>query len=140
MNTTFQNVYDFFLSKITTYEFLNLPEVDLQVELKMNLRRAFSKCVSFKDIKADWTMEEFNRELDDLEINIISDWMVIEWIIPQVNNIEMFKQRLSSKDFNMYSQANHLKELVETKREIERNVHYWMNRYNWIKKVKEGVK
>lgn len=140
MNTTFQDVYDFFLSKITTYEFLSLTESELQIELKMNLRRALSKCVSLKNIKADWTYEEFNRELDDLEINIISDWMVIEWITPQIDNIENFKQRLGSKDFSMHSQANHLKELAETKREMESNVHYWMNRYNWIKKVREGVK
>jgi len=140
MNTTFQDIYDFFLSKITEYEFVKLTDVELNVELKVILRKSLGKCVCFKDIKADWNMEEFNKELEDLEIDIISDWMVINWITPKINNIELFKQRLSSKDFTMYSQANHLKELLETKKSAENNVHYWMNRYSWIKKTKEGVK
>lgn len=140
MNTTFQDVYDFFLSKVTTYEWLNLSEDELNIELIQNLRSAFSKCIAFKDIKADWFLETFNRELTDLELEIISDWMLVNWLSPKINNIELLKQRLSSKDYQTYSQANHLKELMDLKKSYESNVHYWMNRYSWIKKTKEGVK
>lgn len=139
MNTTFQDIYDFFLSKIISYEFLNLTEGELNIELAQNLRSSFSKCVAFKDIKADWVLEAFSRELSDLEIDIISDWMVINWLTSKINNIELLKQRLSSKDYQTYSQANHLKELMDLKKSSESNVHYWMNRYSWISKIKGGV-
>lgn len=131
--TTFDEVYDYFLAKITTYdEYNNLTYSELQTELKQLLRISFAECVSFKDTSADYILEQFNRPLTDLEKNIISYNMVVHYLSPKINNIELLKQSLSSKDFQMYSQANHLRELMNLRNESSQQFHYWMNRYGYL--------
>jgi len=137
--TTFQEVFDSFLSKINTYEFLKLSEQELNIDLGQNLRSALAKCIGFKDIIADYVLEEFNRVLTDLEIDIISNWMVFNWITPKINNIESIKQAISSKDYQIYSQANHLKELLDLKNDAKTEAHYWMNRYGYLKKLEKPI-
>lgn len=139
--TTFSEVYDYFLSKITTYnEYINLTPEELEVELKQLLRTAFSECVSFKDTSTDYVLGQFNRELTDLEKNIISYNMVVHYLSPKINNIELLKQSLSSKDYQIYSQANHLRELMNLRKESSQEFHYWMNRYGFLKKLAEKTK
>ena len=137
--TTFQEVFDSFLSKINTYEFLKLSEQELNIDLSQNLRSALAKCIGFKDIIGDYVLDEFNRVLTDLEIEIISYWMVFNWITPKINNIELLKQSLSSKDYQIYSQANHLKELLDLKNDAKTEAHYWMNRYGYLKRLERPI-
>lgn len=139
--TTFQEVYDYFLSKITTYnEYTDLTLEELEIELKQLLRASFAECVSFKDTNADYVLGSFDRELTDLEKNIISYNMVVHYLSPKINNIEVLRQSLSSKDFQMYSQANHLKELIELKNDGVKQFHYWMNRYGYLQRLKNPKK
>ena len=139
--TSFQEVYDYFLSKITTYnEYVDLTPEELEVELKQLLRIAFSECVSFKDISTDYILNEFNRDLTDLEMNIISYNMVVHYLSPKINNIELLKQSLSSKDYQIYSQANHLKELMNLRNDSIQKFHYWMNRYGYLKRLENPKK
>lgn len=139
--TSFHEVYDYFLSKITTYnEYTNLTPEELEVELKQLLRVSLSECVSFKDISADNILNEFNRDLTDLEMNIISYNMVVHYLSPKINNIELLKQSLSSKDYQIYSQANHLKELMSLRNNGIEQFHYWMNRYGYLKRLEKPKK
>lgn len=139
--TYFEDVFDSFLSKITTFdEYLGLSEEELNTELKMLLRNALAKFISKKNMIADYDMECFNRTLDELEVEILAYGMVVSWLTPKINNIELLKQSLSSKDFNFYSQANHLKELRDLKGDSERDFQYWIGRYNLSRMGKDGVK
>lgn len=142
MNIPLQDVYDFFLSKITTYEFLDLNEEEIKLEQKMLFRKAYSKCITLKKyIKIDYELEQMiysKEDNEDLVIDIISSFMVVEWIKPRINNIELYGQRLNSKDYSTYSQANHLKELISAKNDVNSEAHYWMNRFSWI--IKGGDK
>ena len=63
--------------------------------------------------------------------------MVLSWVEPLVNNVETMKQRLSSKDFSVYSQAKHLAELNEVRIRANREFNYWINRYSSSKALKE---
>lgn len=136
--TAFSEVYDYFLAKITTYdEYINLTQDELETELKQLLRMAFSECVSFKDTSADYVLNQFSRDLTDLEKNIISYNMVVHYLSPKINNIELLKQSLSSKDYQMYSQANHLGKLIELRNQASKDFHYWMNRYGYLKKLEK---
>lgn len=137
--TSFSEVYDYFLAKITTNEYINLTEDELNVELQQLLRISFAECVSFKDTSADYILNQFNRDLTDLEKNIISYNMIVHYLSPKINNIELLKQALSTKDYQMYSQANHLRELMNLKNENSQLFHYWMNRYGYLKKL-ESIK
>lgn len=141
MVTYFEEVFDSFLSKITTFdEYLSLTEEELNEELAMLLKKSLAKFINKKDIICNYDMESFNRVLDDLEIEIISFGMVDEWLSPKINNIELLKQSLSSKDFTLYSQANHLKELLELKSKAESDFQYWIGRYSMNNVFKEGMK
>jgi hypothetical protein len=142
MDTTyFEEVYDFFFSKITTYnQYIDLSEEDLNEELKMLLRTSLSKFIEADNIIADMDMDSFNRKLTDLEMNIISMGMVLSWITQKVNSVEQFDTVLGSKDYTIFSQANHLKELMEAQRNAESDFHYWIKRYSLQKVLKRGLK
>ena len=128
--TSFDDVIALFLSKITTFEeFLNLTEEELSEEFTIALKSAMAKFINKKDIVADYDTRTFNRNLTDLEQEIISLGMVLAWVTPKVNNIELMKPMLSSKDYTVFSQANHLKEMKEMKSIAENDFHYWSNRY-----------
>lgn len=138
--TTFDEVYNYFLAKISTNEYITLTDTELEVELQQLLRTSFAECVSFKNTSADYVLNQFNRDLTDLEMNIISYNMVVHYLSPKINNIELLKQSLSSKDFQMYSQANHLSKLIELKNESLKQFHYWMNRYGYLKRLENPKK
>lgn len=140
MNTDFQSVYDMFLSNITSYDYLDLTETELNTELKMIMRKALAKCLNFDDVKADYILEEFNRELTELEINIIANFMIIEWLNPQITSEEKLKMRLGSKDYTTYSPANLLKQLQDIRNDARKEAHYWSNLYSWKKRAKEKIK
>lgn len=128
--TSFDDVIALFLSKITTFEeFLNLNEDELNEEFAIALKSAMAKFINKKDIVADYNNRTFNRTLTDLEQEIVSLGMVLAWITPKVNNVELMKPMLSSKDYTVFSQANHLKEMKEMKAQAENDFHYWINRY-----------
>ena len=139
-NTTLQDVYDSFLSKITDYDYLKLSEEDLNEELAMKLKSAIAKFIIAHDIEINEITETFNRELSYLEIEILAYGMVLSWVEPLVNNVETMKQRLSSKDFSVYSQAKHLAELNEVRIRANREFNYWINRYSSSKALKEMMK
>ena len=136
-NTTLQDVYDSFLSKITDYDYLKLSEDDLNEELAMKLKSAIAKFIIADDIQINEITEQFNRELSYLEIEILAYGMVLSWVEPLVNNVETMKQRLSSKDFSVYSQAKHLAELNEVRIRANKEFNYWINRYSSSKALKE---
>ena len=136
-NTTLQDVYDSFLSKITDYDYLKLSEEDLNEELAMKLKSAIAKFIIADDIEINEITETFNRELSYLEIEILAYGMVLSWVEPLVNNVETMKQRLSSKDFSVYSQAKHLAELNEVRIRANKEFNYWINRYSSSKALKE---
>lgn len=141
MGTYFEDIFAVFLSKITTLnEYTNLTEEELNIELKMLLKTSISKFISRNDLIADYDMGCFNRELEDLEVEILAYGMVVSWLTPKINNIELLKQSLSSKDFNFYSQANHLRELRELKSDAEKEFQYWIGRYNLTRLSKVGFK
>lgn len=117
--TQFQDIYNSFLSKITSYDYLKLTGEELNMEFMQLLKTSLSKFRKKKDIKPNYQIEEFNRELEDIEIEILALGMVCAWLLPKINNVELIKQRLSSNDWKMYSQANHIGALLDMKKSCD---------------------
>lgn len=131
MNTTFEEIFDSFKSKVIDYDFLNLTEEDENEIMQQRLKAALPKFKSKKrDIIADFTMEEFNRELSLEEIDALSYWLIYEWLTPRINNIELVSHRLNTREFQGYSEANHLKELKSIRDTARGEAHYWSNQIN----------
>lgn len=139
--TEFQEIFDSFLQKITNYdEYINFTDEELTTELTMFMKKSLAKFMNAKNITPDYMMETFNRELTQLEIEIISSGMLCEYLTAKIYSIDLLKQSLSSKDFQLYSQANHIKELREVKSMCDKDFHYWQSRYGLSSFIKDGGK
>lgn len=136
MNTTIQEVIDLYLAKIENFDYLQYTEEELLEELKPMMTSAISKLFTL-DVKVDWDMEEFNRELEPIEMNLIALGLVAEFVTQRVNSIKVMKNHLSMKDFNLYSSANMLKQLQATLKVVENDVLYWETKLDYHRRAKK---
>lgn len=136
MNTTIQEVIDLYLAKIENFDYLQYTEEELLEELKPMMTSAISKLFTL-DVKVDWDMEEFNRELEPIEMNLIALGLVAEFVTQKVNSVKVMKNHLSMKDFNLYSSANMLKQLQATLKVVENDVLYWETKLDYHRRAKK---
>lgn len=136
MNTTIQEVIDLYLSKIENFDYLQYTEEELLEELKPMMTSAISKLFTL-NIKVDWDMEEFNRELEPIEMNLIALGLVAEFVTQKVNSVKVMKNHLSMKDYNLYSSANMLKQLQATLKVVENDVLYWETKLDYHRRAKK---
>ena len=136
MNTTLEEIISLYLAKIENYDYLQYTEEELLEELKPMLLSATSKLLSL-DVKIDFDMEEFNRELEPIEQNLIALGLVEEFLTQKVNSIKILKNHLTTKDFNLYSSANMLKQLRETLDSVSKEKYYLETRYEYKKRIRK---
>lgn len=117
--TLFTKVYDAFFRKITEDMYMELTKEDTESMVQELLLSALSwfefPRVDINDY--DLATGCFNVALSLDEINIISTYMVKEWLGQQLASVENTRMKYSGSDFKFTSQANHmakLKNLVET--------------------------
>lgn len=102
-----------FLSKISEFEFINIPEENRISIVDGYMKRAIS---AFKQIcKYDLvsTGNDDTREFSvcipeesiDEIVDIVSDGMVVQWLKPYVYRQELLENVLNTKDFTTYSPA-----------------------------------
>ena len=147
INTTpFSYIYDNFLSKITDDMFMELNELDTYRILEDLLVAAIPK---FEFPRQDLSQYEvnyvgdettyngvesnnqevkafvygggfFNISLTFEEINILSTYMIVEWLGQQLASVENTRMKYSGSDFKFTSQANHMQKLLALKKDYER--------------------
>ena len=112
-NTTFQEVYDFFLSGITDDMFMELTKEDTEEMLEEILLAALPHFeFPRKEIfDVDLYQKCFNCKLTLEELRIIRSYMVMEWINFQLASVENVRQKYSGTDFKFTSQASHMDKL-----------------------------
>ena len=120
--TEFSAIYKNFQSKITDDMYIELSKEEtyaLMKELLINAIPHFE--FPRKNIfDYDEELECFEADLNMEEINIISTYMVVEWLGQQLASIENVRMKYSGADFKMTSQANHLSKVTTLKKEYER--------------------
>lgn len=132
--TSYDTIYNRFLAKITDYKILQMEDDDVRIMLKGWLNSAianFRICQSDLS-KRDNEIEEFDDELTDLEMEILSILMVSEWLAPQVNSGLLTKQLITGKDEKFYSQSAHLKELMDLQASSDKKARLLLNRYRLV--------
>ena len=118
MGTPFQAIYDSFLARISSDEWVLPDEMyiahhDWFEFLKMAIFRfRFPR----KSLEYDIEQMAFNEELDDAEIQMLAIYMKHEWVKRCVASWEEIKMLYSNKDF---SQANHLDKLIKLSEQLE---------------------
>jgi hypothetical protein len=124
MSTPFNEVDDMFLSDISDNTFLDFTEPERE-EILNNLRtKALTR---FKACKADLSdkddiLKQFNQTLTDEEKLIIATCMRKFWLNDKIYNLELIKQRMSTKDWKMTSQAEHLLRLTVLNQELDKEI------------------
>lgn len=120
--TTFKEIYSGFLSKITDDMYMELTEKDTYKLLKELLLSAIPWFEFPKQNISNYSvdLEEFNLELTPEEINILSTYMVVEWLGQQLASVENTRMKYSGADFKFTSQANHIAKLQSLRKEYER--------------------
>lgn len=135
MGTPYTTLYESVLSKIRDYDFLNLDEEKIYSVLSDYLRPAIA---SFRGCKQDLSQRNktrFKCKLTDIEIEILSNYMVIAYIDSNYIRVPLaLKQALSSKDFNAFSPANQLSKLIEMREMYRKDTETLLSRYRWIKR------
>lgn len=129
--TSFQDIYDRFLGKITDDMYLEWTREDTLKDLKNILIDAIPgfEFPRFPLYDFDLDSEEFGSHLTSEEINILALLMYNAWLQRQVASIEQTRMKYSGTDFKMTSQANHLAKLIELKKEAERQAHHMQRLY-----------
>ncbi len=148
MSTSFVEVYNRFLGKITDDMYMELTPQDTVRDLRNLLVDAIpnfefprknltdytiqtaTKSVSeiqetdfvMLDDETHATIEQslFQEELDSEEVNILAHLMMIGWLQRQITSIENTRMKYSGSDFKFTSQANHLAKLLTLLSETQR--------------------
>ena len=119
MATSYNKVYERFLSKITDF---NLIEVDdysfdnmMLGWLNTSIVRT-RKCEHNLSLRDDET-QEFTEDLSDVEVELLALGMVDAWVTPMINSTEITLQFLGGKEEKFYSQSQQLAALQNLKKE-----------------------
>ena len=135
MGTPFTILYDGVLRNLKDYDFFNMSQEEVYSVLSDYVRPAVAAFSGCKKDLTQRTDSEFTIALTDTEIEILINYMTIEWIDSNYIRVPLaLKQTLSSKDFNAFSQANHLKEMRELREMYRKDNETKLVRYRYSRK------
>ena len=163
--TPFSIIYDSFLSKIVDDMYLEFTELDTFRMLEELLKAAMHKfefprfdITNFEETEVDdvdtyegvESNEEevpliiynggcFNTILTPEEINILSTYMIVEWLGQQLASVENTRMKYSGSDFKFTSQANHMSKLLTLKKDYEREGFHLQRLYKRRLKDEDGI-
>lgn len=131
-NTTFEEMYDFFLAGITDDMFLELSREETQEMLEEILLAALPhfEFPRFDIFDVDIITQTFPDKLSVEEKMIIRQYMISEWIGFQLATVENIRQKYSGSDFKFTSQASHMRQLIAMKKEYETKGFHLQRLYN----------
>lgn len=144
--TPFSKVYDSFLSKVTDDMYMELTELEtfrmLQELLVSSIHWFEFPRVNINDYDENEIVDEeiysgvesenkpvkaiiysggyFNVLLTTEEINVLSTYMIVEWMGQQLASVENTRMKYSGSDFKFTSQANHMAKILTVQKDYER--------------------
>lgn len=129
MATSFQNVYDVFLSKVEADDWMATEYWDIvKKDWKMLLDAAIMR-FRYPHISLDYDAkaEYFDETLTNDEIQILASFMKYEWLSRCVNTWDNIRHLYSTKDF---SQANFLDKLIKDQAQCMDDCLFLLDRYD----------
>jgi len=117
MATQYSNVYNVFLNKMSDSGLLAMDVSSRSIVLR---RMMVAACEIFDYVckedlsKRDDTTEEFEDDVSEESINIITELMLVEWLKQKLYKGSLYETAIGTKDFSIFSPANQLKEIRET--------------------------
>lgn len=135
MSTPYEKIYGNLLPKFRSYEIPIMTEEEVKEYLHDYLISAIARFhVCRKDLNdRDDIQEQFNTELSDIEIEIISNYLLLEYIdSTYIRTPTLLKVNLSSSDFNAFSPANMLDKLMSMHKTYLTENETLLSRYAWM--------
>lgn len=140
--TPYEKIYENLLPKFKSYEIPVMDEADVKEYLHDYFIPAISRFhVCRKDLSdRDDTLERFNQELSDIEIEILSNYMLLEYLDSDyIRTPALLKVNLSSSDFNAFSPANMLDKLMNMHKTYLAENEALLSRYAWMGAKESGA-
>lgn len=128
-----------FLSKVTEYEFISIPNDERASIIDGYMKRAitsFNKiCVydltaSENDETREFEVDIPGEEIDELA-EIVSEGMVVQWLKPYVYRQELLETVLNTRDFTTYSPAEMLMRVGNAYKEAQREYTQMVREYSF---------
>lgn len=132
--TDYDVLYENLLPKFKSYDIPLLTITEVRDLLHDYLRPAIVRFhVCRKDLSnRDEIRERFNCLLNDDEIEILSNYMLLEYIDSNyIRTPSLLKVNLSSSDFNAFSPANFLDKLLAMQERYSSENETLLSRYAW---------
>lgn len=143
MPTPYERLYENLLPKFRSYEIPIMTEEEVKEYLHDYLIPAIARFhVCRKDLSdRDDVEEHFNVELSDTEIEILSNYLLLEYIdSTYIRTPTLLKVNLSSSDFNAFSPANMLDKLMAMHKTYLSENETLLSRYAWMGAKENGIK
>ena len=150
MATTYSSIYDEFLDRINDPDLLRLNDDDQEATKRAYLEYAVDKCREFvTDIDLDdrTTVEvdpeseyydplapsegAFAADLPHSVCVMLSQYMVVGWLQRYVNNADLLRLHMNTKDFNTTSPANLVEKIGVRFDEARRRARSLRNEYTF---------
>lgn len=143
MPTLYEELYENLLPKFRSYEIPLMTTEEVKDYLHDFLIPAIARFhVCRKDLNdRDDILQRFNVDLSDTEIEILSNYLLLEYIdSTYVRTQTLLKVNLSSTDFNAFSPANFLDKLMAMHKTYLSENETLLSRYAWMGARESGVK
>lgn len=137
MATPFTDIYDRAIFKFADYKFLEvLAEEDRNAVLERYListKTDFAPLCTVFNLN-DWDLEakQFNQDLDDDVIEVLSTGIAYYWLNYKSLNSELMKNRLNSKEWYYYSPGNLLDAIKKLRYDLCEEYYSKMRKYTYV--------
>ncbi len=128
-----------FLSKITEYEFLSIPDENRTAIIDGYMKRAitsFNKtCVydligSETDKQRTFDLDIPVEDIDEI-LDIVSEGMVVQWLKPYLYKQELLESVLNTRDFTTYSPSEMLARVGSAYQNAQRDYTQMIREYSF---------
>lgn len=121
--TSYDVVYKRFLNSTTDFNLAELDDYTLNEMMKEWLCSAVVKVRTSSDLSRDDEDEVFNKDLSDLDIELLAMGMRLGWLDQRINSTEYTNLFVAGKEEKFYSPSSQLSELrslrADTLREMQ---------------------
>ena len=134
MATLYSDIYNKFLTDIKDDSLLDFTVEERMEILDGLLKKSISRFKACQTDLLDRTERipatentpavegQFNQDLTEEEINILATIMRKYWLNDKIYNLELLQQKMTSKDWKLTSQAEHLLRLIALNQELDKEI------------------
>lgn len=123
MATPYETVYGRFLNKCTDFNLADLDDHTLNEMMKDWLDSAIIRTRTSSDLSArDDEAEEFENDLTDQDVELLSMGMVLAWLDQRIQSTEYTNLFIGGKETKFYSPSQQLTELRNLRADIVREM------------------